>query len=411
MDLHFKGFMIVLVLASVLPQRVSSEQVPEDLQKLARASNAFAIHLYQTLRAGNEGKNLFFSPLGVASALSLLESGTKGASSSQIVEVLGLKSVDEMKRHESFAKLNSALYKSTGDYLLRSASKLLGKTGAEFSQEFLKKAEDVYDTNVQKVDSFDDPELAKVINNWVSKRTEGKVSDLVSHQVLAGLAGLVYVNAMYFKGKWDRAFDPEVMETSLFKVSHETIHMRMMKQNGWYEMTDDKTRKCFVLELPYENGDLSMMAVLPWKPDGLTSVENVFDEDALDFWYEDLLSERAFVEFPKFSLDDTFDLSSTLASMGVADPFSSTSANFEGITSEQSLYLSKMLHKASLEVDEKGSGAGVATPPPGRTTRPYQLKFTYPFMFFIRDRRTGTILFLGRMVDPPHDSRVIKDEL
>ena len=390
--------------------------VNEHTHRLAKSNNAFAIHLYETLRDANQSENLFFSPLSISTAMAMTHLGAKGTSSSQIAEVLRFNRLEEWRLHHSFKELNSLLFGSDNKYVLRAANKLYGKAGYDLAQDFLDGTRQFYDSVFESVADFTDPSAIENINDWVSQQTEGRIQDLIAPGALDALTRLILVNAVYFKGQWATQFDPEDTEPGVFKMKHdETAMVNMMQLKGKFQLSDDKVRKCFVLELPYDGKDLSMLAVLPWEDDGLASVESQLTEDVLDFWDSDLEEEKVNIQFPRFKLEDQFSLSTSLASMGMSDPFVRGKANFEGISGDKSLFISEVLHKAFVEFNEEGTEAAAATAVRIATrslgSRPFWLNFDHPFMFLIRDRRTEAVLFMGRVVDPPHSSRVSRDEL
>ncbi|XP_041482669.1 leukocyte elastase inhibitor-like isoform X1 [Lytechinus variegatus] len=398
----------------MMGSRVNSTEVSEHTMKLARANNEFAVNLYKALSETHPDQNLFFSPLSVSTALGMTHLGARGTSSKQMREVLRFDLLEEEHLHASFKQLNALFYESSSKYTLKSANKLFGKAGAEFLQEFLDNTGNFYNSAFEAVKDFAAPEARKGINDWVAKETENKIQNLIPDGILNSLTKLVLVNAIYFKSTWDQAFDNESTKSGVFKMDQETAHLRMMHKEGEPMMTDDKTRKCFVLEMPYDGNDLSMLAVLPWDDDGLEQVEEQMTMEALDFWDSDLEPEQAMYWFPRFKLEDTFSLSSILQSMGMTDPFESGKADFSGITGDQSLHISEVIHKAFVEVNEEGTEAAAAT---GVTMmkrslgKRYRLRFDHPFLFLIRDRRTKAVLFMGRLVDPPHETRVPHEEL
>ncbi|XP_072179986.1 leukocyte elastase inhibitor-like isoform X1 [Diadema setosum] len=410
-----RDLLSLLLLFVAMESGVKSTEVSDQVKNLAQANNEFSVHLYQTLQGTHEGQNLFFSPLSISTALAMTHLGARGNSLAQLSKVLRFDKMEESKLHDSFRELNSLLYKSAGSYVLRGANKLYGKAGVKFVQEFLDSTKAFYGSALEAVEDFTDPAVQARINDWVSQQTEGKIRDLISPDHVNTLTKLILINAIYFKGKWDKPFEPEDTEPGTFRKPHEAVLMDMMSQSGWFQISDDKTRKCFVLEMPYVDKDLSMLAVLPWETDGLASVEAQLSQEVLDFWDGDLMREKAEITFPRFKLEDTFSLPATLAAMGMTDPFSATLANFEGISGDRSLFISEVIHKSFIEVNEEGSEAAAATAvhmmARSIAPRPYELKFDHPFMFLIRDRRSKAVLFMGRIVDPPHDSQVQRDEL
>jgi len=255
------------------------------------------------------------------------------------------------------------------------------------------------------VDFITDREtVTKQINLWVERQTMGKIKNALRSGSLSASTRAVIVNAIYFKGDWASRFDATNTEPAQFWVTPEqSIQALMMRQDHLfrYAETDDLQ----ILELPYIGYDLSMLVLLPKERNGLHEMEKRLSADNVAKWVKALGDRTVDVRFPKFSTESRFSLKQTLSAMGMPDAFSAPQANFTGMTSRRPLCIDAVEHAAVVEVDEKGTVAAAATsfsiacsqqtlPPPAI------FHADHPFVFLIRDNHTGTILFLGRIVDP-----------
>ncbi|XP_041468999.1 leukocyte elastase inhibitor A-like isoform X2 [Lytechinus variegatus] len=382
----------------------------EQLLQLSGANNAFAIYLYQTLRDERGGRNLFFSPLSISTALAMTQLGARGDTASQIANVFRFNQADLRQLHGTFKELNSLLYKPDSGYKLHAANKLYGKSGYNFVRSFLEGTASYYGAAIEAVDDFADPTTTKSINDWVSKQTEGKIKDLIAPGVLDALTRLVLVNAIYFNGAWESKFLPGNTSQDSFKVLDERriVQMNVMFQMGKFNLAKDKSNDCLVLELPYRGQSLSLLIALPNKDDGLDKLESNLSTKTFQSWDKGLQSTLVHVMLPKFKLEAEFQLADTLKVMGMPDAFDKDRANFEGIAGDKDLYISAVIHKAFVDVNEEGSEAAAATAVmvmlgcsmPAKPKKPILFRADHPFLFIIRHRLTKSVIFMGRMMDP-----------
>jgi serpin B len=261
-----------------------------------------------------------------------------------------------------------------------------------------------YHTSITSVDYGDPAAACKTINDWVAAKTNGKITDLLSPAAVMG-AKLTLVNAIYFKGNWINPFKTNATENAPFRTpAQETVTAPLMQQTsrfGYAEFPDLQ-----VLELPYIGRDVSMVVLLPRDPDGLGTLEKKLTPQTLGTWTANLPEQQVKVFLPKFKSTTEFSLKDTLVAMGMSDAFS-LKADFSGMDGRTDLYISGVVHKAFVDVNETGTEAAAAT---GITMmrsalqRPSQpppvFRADHPFVFLIRDNHSGSILFLGRVTNP-----------
>lgn len=370
------------------------------VQTVVAGNTAFAVDLYGKLRSGDG--NLFFSPYSISTALAMTYAGARGDTATQMAQALHFDvPADELP--PAFSDL--AAIQKEGSVRLAVANSLWPQKEYPFLPDYLHLCQKFYSAGIYPADFIGHAEDARTtINHWVSDKTNGKIPDLLAPGAVNG-ARLVLANAIYFKGNWVSPFSADATRDRLFQVSPGiTTNASFMTQAasfGYAEFPDLQ-----VLELPYTGNNVSMVVLLPRSADGLGKLEAQLTATNLAAWTTNLPRQQVQVSLPKFTATSEFSLGDTLADMGMSDAFNPETANFSGMDGRQDLYISKVIHKAYVRVDEKGSEAAAATavmmvtngiemPPPMPT-----FIADHPFLFLIRDNHTGSILFLGRMTNP-----------
>ncbi|MDI6867670.1 serpin family protein [Methanoculleus sp.] len=379
---------------------VSGESVADD--NVAAGNNQFAFDLYRRLAtdpAHAEG-NLFFSPYSIASALAITYEGARGTTADEIRAVLHLPT-NETLRREGFADLNAALNSGSGNYTLRTANALWAEETHSFLPEYIETAARWYGAKATGLDFINNPGGSReTINRWVEEKTEDRIRDLLPPGSIGPLTRLVITNAIYFKGTWVEQFDPAETTEEAFRVSpNETVTVPMMHRNAVYPYTETGTLQ--VLEMPYAHGnetELAMLVLLP-KDDNLTAAEEALDTERLARLRESLVSQNVRVSFPKFTLETEYSLPPTLAAMGMSTAFTD-GADLSGMDGTRDLFITGIFHKAFVEVNEEGTEAAAATGvvAGGGVTPRFQAD--HPFIFLVIEKDHGTILFMGRVVNP-----------
>ena len=380
-----------------------SAEVPADLNQKAvvEGNNKFAISLYGKLK-DSQG-NLFLSPYSISTALAMTYAGAGGTTREQIAKALDFPAGERF--HKTFGEiikqLNSAGEK--GGFELVVANALWGQKDYKFLKEFLSVVKTNYDGNLEQVDFKTQAEdTRKTINAWVESKTRDKIKELIKPGVLDSMTRLVLTNAIYFKGKWASQFKPERTQDAPFTlIGGEKKNIPMMNQKAQFGYTENDIIQ--VLEMPYVNNDLSMVILLPKKLDGISELEKEMTSDNLIGWLAKIHKREVQVFFPRFKMTSEFSLAEVLASMGMPDAFS-TKADFSGMTGNRDLFISAVVHKAYVDVNEEGTEAAAATGVAMKLTSdeppPPIFRADHPFIFLIRDNHTGSILFFGRVANP-----------
>ena len=373
----------------------------DEVNPVVQGNNAFALNLYSQLRP--QKGNLFFSPYSLSTALAMTYAGAKGQTATEMAQVLHF-NVEPESLHSAFAtnlaKLNANQQQG---YQLSIANRLWGQKGYKFLDPFLKTTQNYYGARLETVDFADATEASRqTINTWVAQKTQDKIQDIIPKDVLLPTAKLVLTNAIYFKGNWSNSFDPTLTKEEPFLVTaNEQINVPIMHRSQTGVAYADLAQ-LQLLSLPYSESNLSMVILLPKKVDGLAELEQQLTPDNLKKWLSSMREGRQVdVSLPKFKVTSAFEMKKELSELGMKSAFSDQEADFSGMDGKKDLYISAVIHKAFVDVNEKGTEAAAATGVEmvTRSTSP-KFQANHPFLFLIRDNESGSILFIGRVLNP-----------
>jgi len=347
--------------------------------------------------------NLFFSPASIWTALTMTSAGAAGETEAQMRRVLSLPSEDI---HRQAGRLLSDLNArgQRGNYELSVANSLWPQKGYPFLPAFVSLVKEFYGARLYEVDYVADAEGARgQINRWVEKETREKIRDIVPQGAVDRMTRLVLANAIYFKGKWQEQFRKEDTRDDLFtKADGKKIPCRMMHRKGTVGYL--KGENFSGVEMDYAGGEISMLILLPDRHDGLRELEKKLTPENLTGWTRRMRRQEVILFVPRFSMTSSFDLGETLARIGMKDAFDPQAADFSRMDGRRDLFISKVLHKAFVDVNEEGTEAAAATTVIVAVTampaEPVVFRADHPFFFVLRDRATGTVLFAGRVAEP-----------
>jgi serpin B len=371
-----------------------------DTAAVVKGNNTFALDLYRDLAA--QDGNLFFSPYSISTALAMTYGGARGETAEQMAKALHF-TLPPPRLHAAFAGLQRGLTVAgeQGKYRLRVANRLWGQKDYGFLPDFLKLSAERYGAGLKEVDFAAAPEQARrAINAWVEEQTQNKIKELLRPGVLTVDTRLVLTNAVYFKAAWMRPFSPKQTRKGDFHVSADKkVTVPLMHDSPRTNYADAGTVE--LLELPYEGHDLSMIVLLPKA--ALPPLEKQLTEANLSAWLRKLDGYRVEVTLPRFKVTAEFMLRDALSRLGMPLAFDMHKADFSGMTSRERLPISHVVHKAFIDVNEAGTEAAASTAvvmDPRSLPPPATFRADRPFLYLIRDNRTGSILFLGRVVNP-----------
>jgi serpin B len=421
-----KGLIVVLVAVLLLPLiisvqlsqpvvaevksdkgRVTSLNVTESEQALlVEGNSAFAFELYRALK-GEDG-NLFYSPYSISLALAMTYVGARGETEEQMADALHFL-LDQSKLHPAFNWLDAELAsrgegaqgKDGEGFRLNIVNAIWGQKDYEFLSHFLDALAENYGAGLKILDFINETEKSRVIiNDWVTKQTEGRIPDLIPQGAIDALTRLVLTNAIYFNAAWEHQFEEEMTaDGPFYLLEGGQVTVPLMTQTESFGYAEREGYQA--VELLYDGGELSMVVLLPASGNFKAFEEGLGAQQVTDI-VNDLQRIEVALTMPQFEFDSEFSLAETLADMGMPIAFSGE-ADFSGMTGYPDLFISDVVHKAFVAVDEAGTEAAAATAvimPTAMPEQPVDVTLDRPFIFLIRDIETGAILFVGRVVNP-----------
>jgi serpin B len=397
--------LLVPCLVLLLQSQAESKSVPAaDRTAVVEGNNAFAFALYGQLR--NRNGNLFFSPESISTALAMAYAGARGDTASEMAKTLHF-TLPQQHLNPAMGALLSDLNAVHDGYQLSVANALWAQQGYTFLDDFLQLLKTDYGAGLNQVDFKGATEAARLtINRWVEQKTQDKIKDLLQPGTLAPSTRLVLTNAIYFKGDWQTQFDKaQTRDEDFYPSQLQTKQVAFMHRADSFSYFDGGTFQ--VLEIPYKSKELSLIVLLPKDRSGLPALEQSLTASNTQQWLSQLVQrDKVIVALPKFKSTHPFELGATLGAMGMAQAFSG-SADFSGMTGKRDFAISEVIHKAYIDVNEEGTEAAAATAVGfralamrGPVEQPPVFRADHPFIFLIRDNRSSSILFMGRMADP-----------
>uniref|UniRef100_A0A0E9Y380 Serine protease inhibitor n=1 Tax=Amblyomma americanum TaxID=6943 RepID=A0A0E9Y380_AMBAM len=384
---------------------------PEDV---SRATNELGMALYRKVAETDpKGSNIFMSPVSVAAILGMVQLGSRGRTRQQINAALeggagsnrlarGSNAADSDDIAAGFGELFKDLNSEKG-YELRLASAVFLATGLPIFERYKRDLEKHFASGVYSANFAGNArEAADDVNSWVRDMTEDRIPEIIERP-LPPSAPMLVLNAVYFKGLWQTPFKPEDTITGEFfnEGGSRPVPVQMMRQKGEFVYALSESLDAHILEMPYVGDRVDLVIVLPRRRDGLRELEEKFSLEAAREPLAAALPRKVDVWLPKFQLQQAYSLKGPLQALGVRDVFSTRDANLTGVSSKRPLALDEVLHKALLDVDEKGTEAVALSSGIIRHSKTpggeVEFKADHPFLFFIEDVRTQTLLFLGRL--------------
>jgi serpin B len=378
-----------------------------DIKEAVSGNSDFAFDLYGKLKSDpNATKpkgNLFFSPYSISTALAMTYAGARGETEKQMATALHF-TLPGKRLHSAFGGLQKQIVqdeKSRG-YQLFLANALWGQKGEPVLKEFLDLNKNYYGAGLTLLDFINETEKSRqIINNWVEEKTKEKIKDLIPPGGVDSATVMVLTNAIYFKGEWKTKFEEKDTMCADFYVSaKDKVKIDMMHLKEKFKYYEDEKMKA--VELPYKGDELSMLVLLPKKIGGsITELEKTLTTESFNVLLPKMKTTEIDVYLPKFKMTwGTFSLKEALIALGMRDVFGN--ADFSGINGKGGIWISDVLHKAFVEVNEKGTEAAAGTGVVMMWGIPDVPVFRadHPFIFIIKDNRTESILFMGRVMNP-----------
>ena len=394
---------------------LAMETVPQanvdQINALAQGNAQFASDFY-ALITENDG-NLIFSPFSISLALSMAMAGAEASTEEVMMNALRM-TLPEEEVYPAFNALLLAIEASEdtsadglggSEFTLNIANSLWGQAGFELKTPFLDTLARYFGAGMYTVDYINNPEAARLaVNDWVAEETEDKIKDLIPKGAVNELTRLILANAIYFNGSWMHPFTDSATSQEPFTMLDGTetrVDMMKMGQTGLSYLQGENFQ---AVSLPYLSPDFSMLLLVPDEGQ-FSAIESTLDADHLSSILSQMQSNQVALQMPKFDFETSTNANDALTALGMSEIFDPDTADFSGITEEEKLYVTDVLHKATITVDESGTEAAAATAvimgiKSAMPEDPISLVIDRPFLFLIRHEPTGTILFMGRVVEP-----------
>ncbi|KAM9228565.1 ovalbumin-like [Leptosomus discolor] len=380
------------------------------------ASMEFCFALFRELKVQHVNENIFFSPVTIISALSMVYLGARENTRAQLDKVapfdkitgfgetIGSQCSTSASSHTSLKDVFTQITKASDNYSLSFASRLYAEETYPILPEYLQCVKELYKGGLESISFQTAADQAReLINSWVESQTNGMIKDILRPSSVDPQTKIILITAIYFKGMWEKAFKEEDTQAVPFRMTEqESKPVQMMYQIGSFKVAVIPSEKLKILELPYASGQLSMLVILPDDVSGLEQLETAITTEKLKEWTSpSMMKERKMkVYFPRMRIEEKYNLTSVLMALGITDLFS-PSANLSGISSAESLKVSEAVHEASVDIDEAGSevigSTGVGTEV---TSVSEEIRADHPFLFLIKHKPTNSILFFGRCFSP-----------
>jgi len=380
-----------------------------DIKTLIEGNTAFGFNIYRIL--SKTGDNIFYSPYSISAALAMTYAGARSESEQRIADTMQFM-LPQSNLHAAFNSMDielgsrgqGAKGKDDKGFRLHVVNAIWGQKDFSFLPAFLDVLAENYGAGLRIVDYINETEKSRIkINSWVSEQTEQRIKDLIPAGALNAMTRLVLTNAIYFNAAWADQFNENAtMNAPFYLIDGKEKSVSMMKNTASYRFAEGEGYRA--VELPYDGGELSMVILLP-QTGSFSTFQSSLNAGEVQNIIESLENRQITLSIPKFKFDSQFSLKEALTAMGMGPEFT-PDADFSGMTGERDLFISDVLHKAFVAVDESGTEAAAATAVIMKATampmQPLEITVNRPFIFFIRDIQTGAVLFIGQILNPDY---------
>ncbi|XP_031727444.1 serpin H1a [Anarrhichthys ocellatus] len=376
---------------------------------LADNSAKLAFSLYQNMAKEKSVENIIISPVVVASSLGLVALGSKASTASQVKTLLNAAKVKDEQLHSGLAELLTEVSDpKTRNVTWKISNRLYGPSSVAFVEDFVKSSKKHYNCDHSKINFRDKKSAVSSINEWAAKSTDGKLPQVTKD--VEQTDGAMIVNAMFFKPHWDEQFHHQMVDNRGFMLPHSyTVSVQMMHRTGLYGFYNDKTNKLTLLSMPLAHKKSTMVFIMPHQVEPLQRVEKMLTKKKLDTWMGKLQQTAVAVSLPKVSMEVSHNLQKHLGELGLTEAVDKSKADLSRITGKKDLYLASVFHASAMEWDTDGNEMDMSILGTDKLKNPKLFYADHPFIFLVKDQKTNSILFIGRMVRPKGDK--MRDEL
>ncbi|XP_030010916.1 serpin H1-like [Sphaeramia orbicularis] len=376
---------------------------------LADNSANLAFSLYQTMAKEKDLENILISPVVVASSLGLVALGGKAATASQVKTLLKADKVKDEQLHSGLAELLTEVSDpKTRNVTWKISNRLYGPSSVKFVDNFVKNSKKHYNCDQSKINFRDKKSAVNSINEWASKSTGGKLPEVTKD--VEKTDGAIIVNAMFFKPHWDEQFHHKMVDNRGFLASRSyTVSVQMMHRTGLYDFYDDTANQLVVLSMPLAHKKSSVVFIMPYHVEPLERLEKMLTQKQVNTWLGNLKETAVAVSLPKVSMEVSHNLQKHLEELGLTEAVDKAKADLSNISGKKDLYLSSVFHASAMEWDTDGNEINTAVFATDKLKSPKLFYADHPFIFLVKDQKTNSILFIGRMVRPKGEK--MRDEL
>jgi serine protease inhibitor len=377
------------------------EEVPDlaAVEKtLVQSDNEFGLTIFKEIVREEKNKNVFISPLSVSMALGMTYNGANGETQEAMQKTLGLNGLSIEEVDQCYQHLIESLTSLDPKVKFQIANSIWYRLGLTPEEEFLNLCQKYFDAQVRGLD-FNHPNAADTINGWVDQGTNGKIKEIINGPINP-LTVMFLIDAIYFKGIWTYEFDKNKTRDDLFILPDGSEKScKMMEQRGLYKYFENDTFQA--IDLPYGDGDFSMTIFLPVYGTNVDSLIAEFDQEKLNYWMSCFSGDSMDIYIPKFKLEYELKLNDVLTTLGMGIAFTPYQADFTKMYKGVDVFIDEVKHKTFVEVNEEGTEAAAVTSVViVVSSEGSSMRVNRPFVFMIRENKSQTILFIGKIVEP-----------
>lgn len=402
---------MISVVLCLMALTTSAEDKKLSSHATTLAENTFnlALSLYHNMAKEKDTENILISPVVVASSLGMVALGGKSSTASQAKTVLSVDKLKDEHFHTGISELMTELSDAKArNSTWKISNRLYGPSSVSFVDDFVKNSKKHYNYDHSKINFRDKKTAIKSINDWAAKSTDGKLPEVTKD--LPNADGAMLVNAMFFKPHWEERFHEKMVDNRAFMSTRSLqIAMQMMHRTGLYDFHEDAENRVFVLSMPLGKNQASMILIMPHSLEPLQRLEKLLTRKQVETWLSNLKQKAVAISLPKVSMEVSHNLQKNLGELGLTEAVDKAKADLSNISGKKDLYLSDVFHASAFEMATEGNPMDTSIYGSDKLKDPKLFYVDHPFIFLVKDNKTNSILYIGRMVRPNGDK--MRDEL
>ncbi|XP_063061237.1 serpin H1b [Engraulis encrasicolus] len=401
--------LMALLLLLAIASAAEDTKLSSHAATMAEQSANLAFNLYHTVAKEKDLDNILISPVVVASSLGMVALGGKSSTTSQVKSVLSAGQLRDEHLHSGLSELMSEVSDpAKRNVTWKISSRLYGPSSVSFADDYVKSSKKHYNLDHSKINFRDKRSAVNAINEWASTSTDGKLPEVTKD--VQNTDGAMLINAMFFKPHWNEKFHHKMVDNRGFLVTRSFhVSVPMMHRTGLYDFYEDTENRLFVLNMPLAHKKSSMIFIMPYHVEPLERVEKLLTRKQLDAWVSKMEEKAVAISLPKGSVEVSHNLQKHLGALGLTEAVDKSKADLSNISGKKDLYLSDVFHASSLEWDTDGNPFDPSIHGNEKMKNPKLFYADHPFIFVVKDNKTNSILYIGRLVRPKGEK--VRDEL